>query len=254
MTVTMDVLEFDSDGTALTIDLFRPSDGTSSRPGLLYLHGGAWRVGDRSQFHPQCERLAAAGFVAATAQYRLDAPIRGCVDDARVAFDRLVDAAAEIGLDRHRLAVGGGSAGGHLAACLAWCPAAAPRIAPAAVVLLNPVVDLVAVAEGLGDLMPDVGAPLESLSPRHQDLANGPPAVIFHGTDDSLVSIEHSRVFRDAALAAGADLRLEEYPGREHAFFNPVPEGFEELINAGDFDSTTEATRSFLEDALEPAR
>lgn len=235
---------YEADGRSHGLDVFEPTVAGERRPGILFFHGGAWRFGERGQFHPQCEELAAAGYVAASATYSLDGTIDRCVRDAAAAFDALVGAATELGLDPDRLAVGGGSAGGHLAACLAACPD--HRRPAAAAVLFNPVLDLVGTV-GSDAAARQAGTEPDALSPITRPLDDLPPTIVFHGTADSLVPIDRTRAFRDRATAAGRICVLEEYEGREHAFFNPVPPELADAVNAGDFATTIGATRAFLD-------
>jgi acetyl esterase/lipase len=240
------------DGRSMPMDVFG-CDGAPDdvpRPAILFLHGGAWIMGDRAQFHPQCERFAAAGFVAATASYSIGVSILQCGLDARAAVEHVLTRGQDRLVDPERVAVGGGSAGGHLAACLGTCEIVRPSIAPAALVLFNPVLDLAASVAALGELAPVVGAPTERLSPIAQDLGHLPPTIVFHGTKDSLVSVDQSRAFRDAATAAGARCELREFEGREHAFFNRMPPEFADALNFGDFETTTVDALAFVQEVV----
>ncbi len=250
-------IHYEAGGHRRPIDVFElEADALDGgRPAVVFFHGGAWRLGDRAQFHPQCERLAAVGYVAATAAYSLDGSIAACARDAQAAVEQLLSSADDLGIDPGRVAVAGGSAGGHLAACLAACPVFRPSVAPAAAVLFNPVLDFVATMRALGDFAPETGVPAEQLSPVHQDLSALPPTIVFHGTADSLVAIDQSRRFRDEAEAAGARCELVEFEGREHAFFNPVPPELAAvpgLVNVDDFDATVAAMLGFLAGVLGP--
>ena len=89
---------------------------------LLYLHGGGWVVGDLDSHDGVCRRLAnLAGCWVAAVDYRLAPEHRfpAAVDDAAAALRWLVAQAAALGFDTARIAVGGDSAGGNLAAVLA---------------------------------------------------------------------------------------------------------------------------------------
>ena len=93
-----------------------------SRPAVVFFHGGAWVNGNPNQFEPYCKMLADRGLVGITVEYRLkskdDVLAVECVRDAWDAWEHVVANAAAMGIDPERLGVGGGSAGGHIAACL----------------------------------------------------------------------------------------------------------------------------------------
>lgn len=190
-------------------------------PAIVFFHGGGWRGGTPMQFVPQCRYLASRGMVAATAQYRLgDAFV--CMQDARTAIAHVRTLP---GVDPARVAAGGGSAGGHIAACAAWLPDAVAD----ACVLFNPVLDTSVAEQLIGERWREA-SPLEHVRP---GLA---PGIVFHGDADSLVPIEASRRYRDATTAAGNRLELVEYAGEQHGFFNHARsvELFEDTMGRAD--------------------
>jgi len=92
-------------------------------PGLVFFHGGGFIVGSLDSHDPLCRRLASvSGVRVCSVDYRLapEHPFPAAWDDALAAFDAAADGAlAEHGFDPARLAVGGDSAGGNLAAGIA---------------------------------------------------------------------------------------------------------------------------------------
>lgn len=109
-----------ADGTPLRARLYRPSD--EARGTLLYLHGGGFTVGSLETHDSLCRQLALQSQASVVAlDYRLAPEHRfpTAVDDAWAAMRCLADEAASFGLDGSRLAVGGDSAGGTLAAACA---------------------------------------------------------------------------------------------------------------------------------------
>jgi acetyl esterase len=100
----------------------RPADRRRPQPALLYLHGGGFVVGGLETHDSLCRQLALHSEAAVLAlDYRLapEHPFPAAVEDAWGALRWLFDHAAEMGLDARRLAVGGDSAGGTLAAVAA---------------------------------------------------------------------------------------------------------------------------------------
>ena len=113
----------DGPGGPIACRLYRGA-GTAEGllPGLLYLHGGGWVIGDLDSHDGVCRRLAnAAGCWVMAVDYRLapEHPFPAAVEDCAAALGWLAAHAAGLGIDAGRLAVGGDSAGGNLAAVLA---------------------------------------------------------------------------------------------------------------------------------------
>jgi acetyl esterase/lipase len=114
----------------LLLDLYLPAPGSrpAQAPVVLFLHGGGWGLGSRTEVGPPFddwqpsffERLAQAGFAVASADYRLsgEAQFPAQLHDAKAAVRWLRRNAGEYGLDGDRIVAWGPSAGGHLAALL----------------------------------------------------------------------------------------------------------------------------------------
>lgn len=105
----------------LLVDVFYPSSKTRKlRTGILIIHGGGWRTGNRAQHHALAQRLASLGYVCFTPEYRLstDALYPAAVYDVKAALRWVRSHAKKYGIDTARLAVMGFSAGGQLAALL----------------------------------------------------------------------------------------------------------------------------------------
>ena len=137
-------LVIDGPAAPLPLRLYRGA-GAADGPGVLYLHGGGWVMGDLDSHDAVCRRLAnRAGCRVLAVHYRLapEHPFPAAADDSLAAWRWLHANAAALGVDPARAAVAGDSAGGNLAAVLALLgrDGAAP---PACVqVLLYPVTDL----------------------------------------------------------------------------------------------------------------
>jgi pectinesterase len=104
----------------LHIDVFYPKNIKRTVPGVLLIHGGGWASGSKSHLVPLAQKLAEAGFVAATAEYRLspEALYPAGVIDLKTALKWLKVNGAAFGLDTSQIAVLGTSAGATLAALL----------------------------------------------------------------------------------------------------------------------------------------
>ncbi len=148
-------LSIDGPGGALALRAYHPLGAarTEALPGVLYLHGGGWTIGDLYTHDSLCRRLAHTARVRVVAvDYRLapEHPFPAAVHDAACALRWMAAQAARLGIDPCALGVAGDSAGGNLAAVLALMSrdaaeagdGALPRLAHQA--LLYPVTDLAA--------------------------------------------------------------------------------------------------------------
>src|SRR3984893_9518145 len=98
--------------------LYRASSG-GSLPALVFFHGGGWVVGNVESDGTVCSSLASrAGCVVVSVDYRLapEHKFPAAVEDCFAATEWVADNAASLGVDAQRLAVGGDSGGGNLAA------------------------------------------------------------------------------------------------------------------------------------------
>ena len=127
----------------IPVRVYRP-EGAGAFPALVYYHGGGWIIGDLDTHDPLCRHFAnAAGCVVVVPDYRLapEHKYPAAADDCYAATKWVAEQGAEIGVDRSRIAVGGDSSGGNLAAVVALM--ARDRGGPtlAAQVLIYPVTD-----------------------------------------------------------------------------------------------------------------
>jgi len=140
--------------TELDLHVFLPEGHQPSdkRPAIVFFFGGGWVQGCPSQFYPHCEYLASRGMVAISAQYRVKSrnktTPRECVKDGKSAVRWIRANASKLGIDPDRIAAGGGSAGGHVAAATALTEGFEEEgedfsisYRPNALVLFNPVFD-----------------------------------------------------------------------------------------------------------------
>lgn len=209
------------------------------RPAIVFFFGGGWRSGSPQQFLPQCQYLAERGMVAAVADYRVatrhGVTARECVEDAKSAVRWLRANAGRLGVDPDRIAAGGGSAGGHLAAATATLPGHDPdpngvSPVPNALVLFNPATVLAPVdgdpppteeeRERFAALEERFGAAPESMSPFHHLRADLPPTILFHGQADQTVPHSTADRFCRGLREHGNRCDFVSYHEQGHGFFN----------------------------------
>jgi acetyl esterase/lipase len=226
--------------------LSRRSVKPAQAPVLIYIHGGAWIIGDkRQQGIPMMHELVQRGWVCVAINYRLSprATWPAHIVDCKRAVAWVREHIAEYGGDPEFIAVSGGSAGGHLASLLALTPNQADwqpgfegqdtRVD--ACVPFYGVYDLTGAPErsgaygtGLIDLLerqvmkvrqsddPDL---FEQASPDRRVTAEAPPMFVLHGVNDTLVPLGVARYFVERLRASSAaPVAYVEVPGAQHAF------------------------------------
>ncbi len=234
----------------LEMFMYRPQilDGTIKLPALVFFFGGGWVSGTPDHFALQAEYFASRGMVVFCPDYRTKSkygtsPFES-VKDAKSAIRYLKLHSDELGIDTSKIVTGGGSAGGHLAACTAIIENfneetddLSISTVPMALVLFNPVVDTGKRGYGQEKLE---GREFE-LSPVHHITPRIPPTLIMHGKDDTTVPYENVVRFREVMKQQGNKCILVAYKNQKHGFFN---------YNRSPkcFKKTLKKTESFLED------
>ena len=234
---TVEDLSIEGPGGDLALRLYHPG-GTAPRPLLVYLHGGGWVIGDLEIQDGLCRNLAnRSGCAVLSVDYRLapEHPYPAALDDAWAALEWTAANAARLDVDAGRIAIGGDSAGGNLAAAAAV--RARDRGAPIlrACVVLCGVTDcrtddrsMVELAEGYfvtrermawyWDQYAPAGIDRTApeLSPLRADLTGLPPTVVVTAGLDPLK--DQGADFARACCDAGVDTVLIHRPGTIHGF------------------------------------
>jgi acetyl esterase len=247
-------------GKTFQLHVFEPSSSSpanESRAAILFFFGGGWNNGDPKQFYSQCRALADLGMVAMSAEYRVasrdNAKVIDCIADAQDAIAYVRSHAAELKIDPKRIAAGGGSAGGHLAASTATLnyrgsrsDTSMPSYRPDALVLFNPALALAPTGsprdkdmERISNMSERVGDKPETASPFHHLKQDLPPTIIFHGIADSTVPYWTVELFRDKANELGGNCKVMGYKGEGHGFFN---------LGRAKYQETRDAMIQFLRD------
>ena len=230
----------------LRVDVFRPpvaADAkTTSLPAVLFVHGGGWVGGNKSNLRDMAKALTRQGYVSFCPSYRLvtkpqnqwPAPL----DDVQRCVRWVRAHAAEYGVDEKRIGALGASAGGHLVALLGTRDTrdnSVPELAKYSS-RVQCVVDLFGPTD-LTSLYPDkpldvpnliltlmgktpVQAPqlYRDASPIKQIDARTVPFLIFHGEADPIVPLDQSQRFHAALQGAGIQSTLITFPGEGHGF------------------------------------
>jgi acetyl esterase/lipase len=238
-----------SDAQVVTVDanvsvhVFRPTSSRPRSPALLWIHGGGMVLGDAAQDSAFCRLMAdQLNIVVVSVEYRLapEHPFPAPLDDGYAALRWL---ARQPDIDPARIAIGGASAGGGLAAALALMAKERGEIRPVLQLLSYPMLDDRTTARTdidprslrlwspasnrfgwrayLGPAVADGDAPPLAAPARHVDLSGLPPAWIGVGTNDLFhdEDVTYARRLRQAGVAA----TLHVAPGAYHNFDSIEP-------------------------------
>ena len=225
-------------GGDIPIRIYQPDVRTPS-PCLVYFHGGGFVIGSVETHDGMCRAMAnGAGITVISVDYRLapEHKFPAAVDDAYAATCEIIRRAEQLGIDPQRVAVGGDSAGGNLAAVVALM--ARDRSGPelAMQLLLYPVTDAnletrsyLEYAEGYmltreamgwfwNHYLPDQAQrEHEYASPlRAEDLSNLPPALVITAECDPLC--DEGDAYAERLKQAGVPVTYTRYPGMIHGF------------------------------------
>lgn len=212
----------------LKLHIFEPpADRERPLPAAVFFFGGGWVGGSPSQFYHHCKYLSGQGVLAISAEYRTKnngkAEPSECVKDGKAAIRYVREHAKELGVDPQRIAAGGGSAGGHVAAATGTVKGfehddqnMSVSSRPNAMLLFNPVYDNS--EEGYG--YKRVKAYWKEFSPRHNISKETPPAIVFFGSNEKLVKMPVARAIKQEMEALGVKSELKIYEGQGHGFFN----------------------------------
>ena len=223
------------------VRIYTPAEAQGAGRGVLvWIHGGGWVIGDVEASDPTTRLLAqGSGCVVVSVDYRLSPEHRAPValDDCWATLQWVVANAAELGVDAGRVAVGGDSAGGNLAALMTQRARAEGGPAIAFQLLVYPVTDLTrshASYEDNGegymltrDLMgwfidhhlgDDIDPKDPRVSPLHADSVDGlPPAMVITAEYDPLR--DEGEAYAQRLREAGVAVEAIRYDGQIHGFY-----------------------------------
>ncbi|MCF7848702.1 MAG: alpha/beta hydrolase fold domain-containing protein [Kiritimatiellales bacterium] len=221
-----------ADGESLKLDLYLPKAPDRKPPLMVWIHGGGWKNGDKAQVNRAILRLSEAGYAVASINYRLEDlyihPKQ--IHDCKGAIRWLRTHAEKYGYDPARIAVGGGSAGGHLALLLGLSSGVEDLEGSVGgntdkAGSVRAIVDLYGPSElkvfsensarfnAAHKFNPEQllhASPLTYLTP------DDPPVLILQGDKDNTVPLEQSQLVDKRYKAAGLVSELHVIPGAGH--------------------------------------
>lgn len=228
------------------VRIYQPTDRPATLPALLWIHGGGYVLGSVERDDLLAKHLARVGqCVVASVEYRLapEHPFPAPVEDCYAALKWLSAHSAELGVNKSRIAIGGASAGGGLAAGLALLARDRAEVEVAFQLLIYPMIDDRNIAPA-GEMVSDTfvwtrennrmgwraylgrepgGADVSpyAAAARATNLKGLPPAYIPVGDLD--LFLDENITYTQRLLAAGVPTELHVYPGAFHGFNGFVP-------------------------------
>lgn len=262
----------DQDIAGVPVRVYTPLSGAGDFPCLVYFHGGGWSGGTLDMIDATVRSLVVGlPIIAISVDYRLAPahPFPAAIDDAFVVASAVLDGVSGLSIDTSRVAIGGDSAGGNIAAVTAQqlreravdsVSVSGLATALARQVLIFPVTDVSTTdtpsyltfgkdcyltkdameryieqyADGHDRTDPRLSPLLAS------DLSGLPPTTIVYGECDVLA--HEVRAYGQALLEAGNSVTITEFMGQIHAF-----------INLGGISSDARAARRLIRAELEAA-
>lgn len=209
------------DGQTLEVTVFRPEKQDIPTPAIVWYYGSGFNQKEPGQFFEHAKILNSLGIASISTNIRGairnegQRDFRVCIEDAKSAFRWVRAHANDLNLDSKRIAVGGGSSGGFLAAAIATLPgfdASSDDLSipldPSLQILFNP---------GLGNDLP------KTLSPYKNIFKGIAPAIIFNGNADTTTPISGAYEYQRSMDSVGAYCEVIKYEGQKHGFFNYRP-------------------------------
>ena len=226
---------------AVRVRVYRPNDQRGKLPALFWIHGGGYVMGDIEQDDRLMKQLVnRIGCVAVSVDYRLapEHPFPAPVEDCYAGLKWLFANAGELGVEPSRIAIGGASGGGGLAAGLALLARDRKEVQVAFQLLVYPMIDDRNVTPAsyaitdprmwnrdsnrlgwrayLGRDGGGTGVSPYAAAARATDLTNLPPAYIPVGALDLFV--DENIEYAQRLIQAGVPTELHVYPGAFHGF------------------------------------
>jgi len=210
--VARDIIYKETKQRELKLDIYKNKSAMELAPVIIFIHGGSWTSGDKKDYLIYCLAYAQKGYATASLSYRFsqEAIFPAAVEDIICGIRWIKEHGREYGIDSSRVALVGGSAGGHLAMLAGYtadepffvsgCDDNAVSTAVQGIVNIYGPSDLTtdfAVAQGptpkfMGttyDVNPDI---YKKASPVSYITSDDPPTLTFHGTIDKIVPIGQS--------------------------------------------------------------
>lgn len=255
---------YGTDPTRQCMDLFLPSNATGDVSIIMYLHGGGWIYGDKSEYtgvaYNDCEKY---GVATLTISYRYASPSVNAFDiisDMDTALAKSKELAAQHGLNIKKVMLFGGSAGGHLSLLYAYSQRTTGSVTPACVIShcgptnlanteylnsnlgVNTILYELSSMSGVWFNESTMSSPLAQeallkVSPINYVDSNSVPTVIVHGMKDETVPYSDAETLDKLLTLNNVPHDFVPYPNSNHglysdpAFADYAKKLFEQYVN-----------------------
>ena len=221
-----------------SMDIYFPSEAYAGAPwpALVYVHGGSWMYGDKSEAIMFADQMISDGYLVVSINYRLypEGKFPNMIEDVKCAVRSLRAHAGEYNLDPNRIAAMGLSAGGHLVSLVGTSDVNAGWEVGAyleqssrvqAVVAMAPVTDLTQDFPDLDiETMRGIGFGEDNIvpaSPITHATADDPPFLLIHGERDDVVPFEQSQLMYDRLIQINVPVQLVTIQRADHSLTAP---------------------------------
>ncbi len=230
-----DIVYKETSSRPLKLDIYHLKDLKNPAPVLIFIHGGGWRKGDKHDYLAYLIDYAKKGYVTATVAYRFsqEALFPGALLDVKCAIRWIRSHAEQYMIDPQRIAVIGGSAGGHLALMAGYTADIAEfdtECSDSSSARVQAVVDFYGPSDLTTDFAIKQKSPKQFLgktydedpqlylkaSPKTYITADDPPTLIFQGTIDALVPYSQSDSLKKWLDRAGVPAEYHKLKGWPH--------------------------------------
>jgi len=229
------------DNADLELDLAMPAASNGPFPAIVCIHGGGWKAGNRQQLVGLTEVFAKKNFVAVTISYRLAPKYQfpAQIEDCKAAVRWMRANADKYNIDSKRIGAVGFSAGAHLSCLLGAADETADLEGQGGNPKQSSKVQAVVSFFGPTDFttktwtkdvenaffVPFLGGKFEEKKDQYRKCSpiiycskNNPPFLFFHGTEDTLVGIEHSQKMTKKLRELGVSAELVTMEGDGHGW------------------------------------
>ena len=228
-----DVKYGDAPGAENLLDAFVPRNHTDSTKVIVYMHGGSWSRGDKSEFPKSLleELVEKRGYAVVSINYRLVKDGQNLfpaqIEDVKKALQFLTDKSKKYQYNGREFALMGGSAGAHLAMLYAYGHDTKKQV-KTVVDLWGPtdLTDKMVRADGsdadntvikfLGEKDPQAQIAKNASPAYHLTKETGVPTILFHGGEDPLVHVSQAENLYKKLVSLGVPAQFELYPNDKH--------------------------------------